>query len=286
MVRLNAVAMSQKLACRNATSGRTERSISRSTSARSAGEAWAAAASPSGRRPRSAGWRRMKSSTGGRTIRASSTPSTANACRQPKAVTRRSASGANTIPPAEMPAVAMRSAWPRRRTNQRATAELFGSGPMQVRAERDGTGEAEVERGERVHAREHEEAHRQHERAHDLDRACAVAVDGAADEQRVAGGSELQDREAARHRRVSAEGLGQRPEEDAPGVEDHAGVDGVADEGHQHDPPAVEDASVLPYCRCVKTVGSHAVGGPILLVAFHRVSEDGFLAVAWRGGRW
>src|SRR5207247_4412178 len=29
-----------------------------------------------------------------------------------------------------------------------------------------------------------------HERAHDLDRACAVAVDGAADEQRVAGGSE------------------------------------------------------------------------------------------------
>jgi len=108
------------------------------------------------------------------------------------------------------------------------------------RAERDGTGEAEVERGERVDAREHEEAHRQHERAHDLDRAGAVAVDGAADEQRVAGGSELQDREAARHRRVPTESLGQRPEEDAPGVEDHAGVDGVADEGDQHDPPAVE----------------------------------------------
>ena len=74
----------------------------------------------------------MKSITGGRTITAASTPSTANAARQPKAVIRRSASGANTIPPAEMPAVAMPSACPRRRTNQRATAELFGSGPMQV----------------------------------------------------------------------------------------------------------------------------------------------------------
>ena len=127
-------------------------------------------------------------------------------------------------------------------------------------------------------AREHEEARRQHERAHDLDRACAVPVDGAADEQRVAGGGELEGREAARHRRVPAEGLGQRPEEDAPRVEDHAGVDGVADEGHQHDPPAVEDASVSPYCLYAQPVGSHTVGGPIPLVPFSQSPR----MVAWR----
>src|SRR5204863_7413727 len=141
-----------------------------------------------------------------------------------------------------------------------------------------GTGQAKDVRTDPEHARAQEKAPRQHERAHHLDRACAEAVDGAADEQRVAGGSELQDREAARHRRVSAEGLGQRPEEDAPGVEDHAGVYGVTDEGDQHDPPAVEDASVSPYCMCVKTVGSHTVADRSRSSRFTQSPE----MVAWR----
>src|SRR5439155_24246188 len=46
-----------------------------------------------------------------------------------------------------------------------------------------------------------------------------------------------------------------------------------------------EEPGTLPYCAGLEA-GRSGVDGPSLLVAYHRVSEDGCLAVAWRGGRW
>jgi hypothetical protein len=110
------------------------------------------------------------------------------------------------------------------------------------RAEGDRAGETGVERRQRVDAGEEEEAHREHDRPQDLDRARAVTVDGAAHEQRVASGRELEEREAVRHRAPAAEVVREGRQENAPCVEDEPRVHGVADERHEHDPPAVEQA--------------------------------------------
>ena len=74
----------------------------------------------------------MNASTSGTTSTSTSSERTAYASRQPTCAMRYCASGANTMPPAEIPAVAMPSALPRRATNQRATAVLFGRAPMHV----------------------------------------------------------------------------------------------------------------------------------------------------------
>ena len=76
----------------------------------------------------------MKSNTGGRTSTSTPAASTSYAARHPTCSIRFRywEAGANTIPPAETPAVEMPSARPRLRTNPRATAPFDGSAPMQT----------------------------------------------------------------------------------------------------------------------------------------------------------
>jgi hypothetical protein len=113
-------------------------------------------------------------------------------------------------------------------------------------AQGDGAGEHEVERRQRLHARQEEEAGRERARPHDLDRSRAAPVDDAADGEAVERGRELRAGVPQGHGTAAAEVLGERRQEHAPRVEHQADVHRVADERRQDDPPAVEEARISP----------------------------------------
>ena len=133
----------------------------------------------------------MNASTGGSTSTSTSAASTAYAARQPTCAMRYCASGAKTMPPAEMPAVAMPSARPRRTTNQRATAVLFGRAPMQVEPSATGPARQRYSAGSDRTLREQEEAERHDAGAERLDQPRAATVDEPSDDQAVPGRREL-----------------------------------------------------------------------------------------------
>ena len=185
----------------------------------------------------------MNASTGGRTSTSTSAASTAYAARQPTCAIRYCASGAKTMPPAEMPAVDDAERLPAPADEPARHRGVVGQRADAGRAERDRPREAagRAPASDRTcDSRKKPSAMTQ--RAERLDRPRAVAVDEPSDDQAVARRRELRERVAERDRRAPAELGRERRQEDAPGVEHQADVDRVADERGDDDPPAVEDA--------------------------------------------
>ena len=134
MVSPKATASSQKLVWRIATSGRTERSISRSDEREARLRPVAARGRLAvGQQPEVGGIAPHEREHRRQHQDEDATPQDVVGTRASRGARSDTApAGAKTMPPAEMPAVAMPSARPRRTTNQRATAALLGSAPMQV----------------------------------------------------------------------------------------------------------------------------------------------------------